>query len=344
LPAVVWPWIINRVAPALDHPGLYRQMARVRLLEEEAVALHRQGVLKGFAPATGQEAAQVGSAAALDPALDFAFPTYREFGAMVTLGVDPVALLAHHRGLGDGGTFDAAGAHVAPMNSVVGGTALHAVGWAMGAKLDGDAACALAYFGDGASSQGEVHEALNFAAVFTLPVVFFCQNNGWAISVPTSAQVGGGSVAARAAGYGLSGVQVDGNDVVAVHEAVGEAVRRARRGAGATIVEAMTYRRGPHATSDDPSRYRDAAEEASWRARDPLVRSRERLLAAGQTDGEQLERIDAELAAEVARVGDALLAQTPPTLREQFELVYVRSPAAQRERTATWLEAEAAHV
>jgi pyruvate dehydrogenase E1 component alpha subunit len=335
---------MNGVAPALDHLSLHRHMLRVRLLEEQAVTMARQGLLTGFAPATGQEAAQVGSAAALDPAVDFAFPTYRDFAAVATLGVDPVAVLAHHRGLADGGAFDAAAAHVAPLCSVVGGTALHAVGWAMGARLDGAAACALAYFGDGASSQGEVHEALNFAAVFDLPVVFFCQNNGWAISVPAERQVGGGSVAARAAGYGMPGVRVDGNDVLAVHAAVVAAVERARGGGGPTLIEAVTYRLGPHATSDDPSRYRDAAQEAAWRERDPLLRSRARLIEEGMASVEELDAMEVALRVECEQVRSAVGGLVAPSLGEQLELVYARCPPAQRARTEQWLAETAARA
>src|SRR5581483_12103460 len=234
-------------------------------------------------------------AAALDPARDFAFPTYRDVGVAVTLGVDPAAMLAHHRGFADGGGFDGLAARVAPISSVVGGTALHAAGFAMGAKLDGTGGCAIAYFGEGGSSQGEVHEAMNFASVFELPVVFFCQNNQWAISVPASRQVGGGSVAARAAGYGLAGAQVDGNDVVAVYEATAAAIERGRSGGGATVIEALTYRLGPHATSDDPSRYRSGEEEAAWREREPLVLARRRLLETGEADQAWFGEVDREV-------------------------------------------------
>lgn len=319
---------------------LYRAMAVTRALNDDAIALQRQGAVYGFAPCTGQEAAQVGSAAAIDPRTDYAFPTYREFAAMIALGVDPVALLAHHRGLADGGLYDSAAAHVAPLAAVVGGTALHAVGWAMGAKLDGEAACAIAYFGDGASSQGEVHEAMNFAGVLQLPVIFFCQANGWAISVPTSAQVAGGSVAARAAGYGMPGVQVDGNDVLAVREATQEAASRARAGGGPTVIEALTYRLGPHATSDDPSRYREATEEDAWRAREPLVRARALLLERGEADEAFFAEVDAAAQVETLRVREGLATLEPCSLREQAELAYAKPPASWRADLDAWLAGE----
>lgn len=317
---------------------LYRAMARVRALNDDAMRMQRQSLLLGFAPCAGQEAAQVGSAAAIDPSRDFAFQTYREFGVAVTLGVPPAGMLAHYRGIADGGGYDSAAAHVAPLNSVVGGTALHATGWAMGAKLDGTSACAVSYFGDGASSQGEVHEAMNFAGVFGLPVVFFCQNNGWAISVPVSAQVGGGSIAARAGGYGIAGTCVDGNDVHAVYAAMTEAVGRARAGEGATLIEAVTYRLGPHATSDDTTRYRSPDEEASWRDRDPLVVERRRLLESGEADDEFFRTVEAEAEAEIERVREELALLEAPTLEEQFGLAYEQTPAAAAARVRDWID------
>ena len=309
---------------------LYRTMALVRALNDEAIRLQRQGVLLGFAPCTGQEAAQVGSAFVLDRARDFAFQTYRELGVAVTLGVDVAGLFAHFRGYADGGSYDIHASRLAPLQSVVGGTALHATGFAMGAKLDGTGGCAIAYFGDGASSQGEVHEAMNFAGVFALPVVFFCQNNGWAISVPATAQIAGGSIAARAAGYGIEGVTVDGNDVLAVHEVTAAAVARARDGGGATVIEALTYRAGPHATSDDPSRYRTESDD--WLARDPLA------LARAQLDDGFVAEVDAEVATEIESVRERVLALEPPTFEEQLGLVYERPPPSALEQQRRWLE------
>jgi pyruvate dehydrogenase E1 component alpha subunit len=316
---------------------LYRRMAVIRALDQEAIALQRQGAILGFAPCTGQEAAQVGSAAALDPSIDFAFPTYREFAAMIALGVDPVDLFAHHRGYSDGGAHDPLATHVMPLNSVVGGTALHAVGWAMGAKLDRLAACAIAYFGDGASSQGEVHEAMNFAGVYRLPVIFFCQNNGWAISVPSVSQISGGSVAMRAAGYGMPGVTVDGNDVLAVRAATAEAAERARGGGGPTVIEAMTHRLGPHATSDDPSRYRDQIEQAAERQRDPLVLARASLIARGEAGDAFFAEVARDAEHEIERVRAGIDALRPRTMDEQLELVYARPPASWRAQVDTWL-------
>ena len=324
-------------APTADLRDLYRTMARVRALNDEAVRLQRQGVLLGFAPCTGQEAAQVGSAAVLDRSRDFAFQTYRELGVAVTMGVDPAGLLAHYRGFADGGSYDIRATRVAPIQSVVGGTALHAAGFAMGAKLDASGGCAIAYLGDGATSQGEVHEAMNFAGVFGLPVVFFCQNNQWAISVPASAQIAGGSVAARATGYGLPGVAIDGNDVLEVYEATAEAVARARAGGGATVIEALTYRLGPHATSDDPSRYRNAADAAPWRERDPLVVARRRLEGENGAAG-FLDEVEREAAAEVEGLRKRVLAIEAPTFEEQLALVYEQPPPSALAQGGKWLE------
>ncbi|RRO14319.1 pyruvate dehydrogenase [Saccharopolyspora rhizosphaerae] len=307
-------------------------MVVTRRLDEEAIALQRQGVLPAYAPLRGQEAAQVGSAAALDLARDFAFPTYRELGAAVAMGVDPVAYLAMHRNIWHGGLYDANVARLAPPNAVVGGPVLHAVGWAMGAQLDGTGGAALTYFGDGASSQGDVHEAMNFAGVYRLPVVFFCQNNGWAISLPTADQVAGGSVAARAAGYGFEGLQVDGNDVTAVFEATRQALDRARAGEGPTLVEAMTYRLGPHSTSDDPSRYRSPEEERARAERDPVE-------VAGQSlSAEEVTEAEEHAAAVVARTTEGLRGLQAPPADELFSFVYRAPTAALLEQHRAWKE------
>ncbi|NIH83603.1 thiamine pyrophosphate-dependent enzyme [Amycolatopsis granulosa] len=311
---------------------LHRLMLVARRLDEEAIALQRQGVLPGYAPAQGQEAAQVGSAAALDPARDFAFPGYRDLGAAVALGVDLVAYLATHLGIWHGGLYDPLASRLAPFNAVVGGPVTHAVGWAMGAKLDGTGGAAITYFGDGASSQGDVHEAMNFAGVYRLPVIFFCQNNGWAISVPTGRQVAGGSVAARAAGYGIEGHRVDGNDVVAVFEATRAALDRARDGGGPTVIEAMTYRMGPHSTSDDPGRYRALADERAWAARDPLTR------AAAQLPADAVAAAEEHAAAVVREVAEGLRTLGAPPADELFSFVYREPTKALLEQQRAWKE------
>ncbi|WP_344136559.1 thiamine pyrophosphate-dependent enzyme [Saccharopolyspora halophila] len=317
-----------------DLRELFRLMLVARRLDEEATALQRQGVLPAYAPARGQEAAQVGSAAALDLTRDFAFPTYRELGAAVAMGVDLVAYMATHLNIWHGGLYDASATRLAPFNAVVGGPVTHAVGWAMGAQLDDTGGAALAYFGDGASSQGDVHEAMNFAGVYRLPVVFFCQSNGWAISMPTTEQVAGGSVADRAAGYGIEGVRVDGNDVAAVHEATLAALERARTGGGPAVIEAMTYRMGPHSTSDDPGRYRSAAEESSWAEADPIARAARSLAAEDVSAAE-------EHAVAVAReTAEKLRGLPAPPAAELFTFVYREPTTALLEQQRAWKESQ----
>ncbi|MDA3642494.1 thiamine pyrophosphate-dependent enzyme [Saccharopolyspora indica] len=307
-------------------------MLVARRLDEEAIALQRQGVLPAYAPAKGQEAAQVASGAALDLDRDFAFPTYRELGVAVGMGVDLVSYLASHRNLWHGGLYDAQASRLAPLNAVVGGPVLHAVGWAMGAKLDETGGAAITYFGDGASSQGDVHEAMNFAGVYRLPVVFFCQNNGWAISVPTERQVAGGSVAARAAGYGIESRRVDGNDAVAVFDATRDALERARDGGGPTVIEAMTYRMGPHSTSDDPGRYRTLEDEQARAGRDPLV------LAAQQLAADEVAAAEENAAAVVREVREGLIALDVRPGEELFSFVYREPTKSLLEQQRAWKE------
>ncbi|WP_308467988.1 thiamine pyrophosphate-dependent enzyme [Rathayibacter soli] len=334
------------VAPAVSGDRLalletlYERMLLARELDLESVAMQRQGIIPGYAPARGQEAAQVGSASALDRARDFAFPTYRELGVAVALGADLVGYLASHQGSWHGGMYDFAAARLAPINAVVGAPAPHAMGWALGEKLAGRSGASIAYFGDGASSQGDIHEAMNFAGVWNLPVVFFCQNNGWAISLPTSGQVAGGSVAARAAGYGMPGVRVNGNDVLAVYDEVTDALARARSGGGATVVEAMTYRIGPHSTSDDPGRYRSLAEEHDWQSRDPLVAAEARLRASGVADV-VFDEVAACVRAEVERVRQGTIALKSRPTAEMFDFVFADPPAVfKAQRNAAIAEAD----
>ncbi|WP_067962970.1 thiamine pyrophosphate-dependent dehydrogenase E1 component subunit alpha [Nocardiopsis trehalosi] len=317
---------------------LYRDMLTARRLDGEAIALQRQGVFPAYVSLRGQEAAQVGSAAAVDRDRDFVFPTYREMAVALTLGVDMVGYMASHRALWHGGLYDPMASRFAPINAVVGGPVPHAVGWALGERLRGTGGCAVSYFGDGASSEGDVHESLNFAGVFAAPVVFVCQNNQWALSVPNERQVAGGSVAARAQGYGMPGVRVDGNDPAAVYTATRAALDHARAGGGPTLIEAVTYRLEPHSTSDDPSRYRDAAEERAWRERDPLPRLRARLEAAGHADAAFFEQAEADARATAERVRDGVAAAPEPGGADLFTHVY-REPTRElaRQRRA-WQE------
>lgn len=322
---------------------LYSLMVAVRHLDTSAIAWQRQGLIPGYAPELGQEAAQVGSGFAVDTARDFVFPTYREMGVARAMGVDMVAYMSTHKATWHGGLYHPLESRLAPIQAVVGGSVLHAVGWAHGQTLDQKDGVAMTYFGDGASSQGDVHEAMNFAAVMKAPVVFFVQNNGWAISVPTERQVAGGSVAARAAGYGIPALRIDGNDVVAVVEATRRAFAHSRAGNGPVLIEAMTYRRGPHSTSDDPGRYRSLNEERDGAGEDPLERFRKRLLADNVANeaflAEALTTAKAE--EEHTRAGIQALGSRPGT--EMFDLVFQETTPALQAQAANWRE-ESEHV
>src|SRR5438552_6960974 len=284
---------------------LMRWMILCRAVDRDCVALQRQGELTVYPAFLGQEAAQVGSASALGPE-DFVFPSFRELAAAIVRGVDPVEYLQYHRGTWHGGPYDPHAHRFAPICVPVATQILHAVGYAMGLKLDAEAACALTYFGEGATSEGDFHEACNLAAVFSSPVVFFCQNNGWAISVPASQQFAA-PIWRRADGYGFPGVRVDGNDVLAVYRVTREAAERARSGGGPTLIEAMTYRMDSHSTADDASRYRSSEEVAVWHARDPIERFASYLLREGVID--QAFRVDCESEA-ARRVGEIRAAVT----------------------------------
>ena len=332
---------------------LYRLLTAARQLDLAAVAWQRQGIIPGYAPELGQEAAQVGSAFAMDTDRDFIFPTYRELGVALTLGVDMVQYMATHKASWHGGLYDPLATRLAPIQAVVGGSVLHAVGWAHGQRLarqaDGGPApggspaeplpglpAALAYFGDGASSQGDIHEAMNFAAVLRAPVLFFVQNNGWAISQPTAAQVAGGSVAARAAGYGMKFLRIDGNDVTAVVGATREGLAHARAGRGPVLIEAMTYRRGPHSTSDDPGRYRTLEEEKRDAGSDPVALLAGRLLAAGYADQDFLDTADADAAAAADAVRTGVQALKPRPGAEMFEFVFAEATGQLTDQAGAW--------
>ncbi|WP_083819693.1 pyruvate dehydrogenase (acetyl-transferring) E1 component subunit alpha [Pseudofrankia inefficax] len=324
------------VADLLD---LYADMVVVRRLDEEATALQRQGELGLWAPLRGQEAAQVGSARALAPD-DMAFPSYREHGVAYCRGVDPVAVLGLFRGVSHGG-WDPAEHGFALYAIVVGAQTLHATGYAMGVTRDGGQCATITYFGDGASSQGDVNEAFGWAAVFSAPVVFFCQNNQYAISEPTAYQ-SRVPISQRAVGYGFPGVRVDGNDVLATLAVTRWALERARAGDGPTLVEAVTYRMGAHTTADDPTRYRDAAEVAAWAQRDPIARVRAHLVGEDALDPTGEAAIAAradEIAADLRRRCLALPDPAPLTLFDHVTVEESRQLAAERADLAGLLAA-----
>jgi 2-oxoisovalerate dehydrogenase E1 component alpha subunit len=270
---------------------LYRDLALVRRWDVEATALQRQGELGIWASLLGQEAAQVGAGRAMRPD-DMAFPTYREHGVAWTRGVDPLEVISLFRGVDNGG-WDPIATRFNLYTVVIGSQCLHATGYAMGIQRDGAESAVLAFLGDGATSQGEVNEAMIFAASFSAPVVFFCQNNQYAISVPIERQTRV-PLFQRAAGFGFSGVRVDGNDVLAVLAVTRAALAAAREGQGPTFIEAFTYRMGAHTTSDDPTRYRLASELEEWKLRDPIARLKAYLSRSGIADHDFFDSVDAE--------------------------------------------------
>ncbi|WP_426766574.1 pyruvate dehydrogenase (acetyl-transferring) E1 component subunit alpha [Pseudarthrobacter sp. 1G09] len=249
--------------------ALFEDMTVIRRIDVEATALQRQGELALWPPLLGQEAAQIGSGRSLRSD-DFVFSSYRENGVAYCRGVDLTDLLRVWRGNASGG-WDPYAINMATPQIIIGAQTLHATGYAMGIQNDGADSVAVTYFGDGATSEGDVNEAMVFAASFQAPVVFFCTNNHWAISEPVRLQ-SHIQLADRAAGFGIPSLRVDGNDVLAVMAATRVALDRARRGGGPTFIEAVTYRMGPHTTADDPTRYRDANELEDWAAKDPISR------------------------------------------------------------------------
>jgi 2-oxoisovalerate dehydrogenase E1 component alpha subunit len=324
---------------------LYRDLVLVRRIDSEATALQRQGELGLWANLLGQEAAQVGAGRSLTDS-DFAFPTYREHGVAYCKGVDPVTLLGLFRGTSQGG-WDPQEHGFGLYTIVIGSQTLHATGYAMGMQRDGGEGAAMAFFGDGASSQGDVNEAFVWASVFNAPVVFFCQNNQWAISEPLERQTRI-PLYQRARGFGFPGVRVDGNDVLAVLAVTRAALARAREGSGPTLVEAYTYRMGAHTTSDDPTRYRLAAELETWKLKDPIERVKAYLSRSGAGDSAFFDSVDSDAAELAAHLRAGCLALADPDPITLFDHVYAEGSSLldeEREQLSTYLAsfAEARH-
>ncbi|OKH76975.1 MULTISPECIES: pyruvate dehydrogenase (acetyl-transferring) E1 component subunit alpha [Mycolicibacterium] len=310
---------------------LYESMVVTRDLDSEFVNLQRQGELALFASCHGQEAAQVGAAACLRKT-DWLFPQYREIGAFLLRGITPAQIGALWRGKWHGG-LQFTDHCVAPVAIPIGTHGLHAVGAAMAAQRLGEDSVTVAFMGDGATSEGDAHEALNLASVFRAPCVFFVQNNQWAISVPVEHQQAGPSIAHRAIGYGMPGLRVDGNDVLACFTVMAEAAERARRGGGPTLIEAITYRMGPHTTSDDPTRYRSADAVNAWLARDPIARYRTYLQNVGVWTERLEERVGARSKRLCAELRDAVAGAPDFDPAEMFESVYAEiTPDLARQR------------
>ncbi|MFC0596873.1 pyruvate dehydrogenase (acetyl-transferring) E1 component subunit alpha [Streptomyces palmae] len=316
---------------------LYQELVRGRRYNAQATALTRQGRLAVYPSSTGQEACQVAAALALQER-DWLFPSYRDTLAAVARGVDPVQALTLLRGDWHTG-YDPYEHRVAPLSTPLATQLPHAVGLAHAARLKGDDVVALALVGDGGTSEGDFHEALNFAAVWQAPVVFLVQNNGFAISVPLAKQTAAPSLAYKAVGYGMPGRLVDGNDVAAVHQVLDEAVRRAREGGGPTLVEAITYRMDAHTNADDATRYRGESELDAWRAHDPIN------LVEAELKGRDL--LDEQGIAEARDAAEAMAARLRERMNddpvldpmELFEHVYAEKTSQLREQ-AEQLRAE----
>jgi pyruvate dehydrogenase E1 component alpha subunit len=347
------PGLVQLLTPEgerIDHPdypldltaddirSMYRDLVLVRRVDTEAISLQRQGELGIWASLLGQEAAQVGSGRALG-ADDMAFPTYREHGVAWCRGIDPVKLLELYRGVSHGGW--APEEHKFHLYTIViGSQTLHATGYAMGIQRDGAEEAVIAYFGDGATSQGDVNEAFVWASVFNAPIVFFCQNNQWAISEPLEKQ-SRIPLYQRARGFGFPGLRVDGNDVLACYAVTKKAMQAAREGQGPTLIEAFTYRMGAHTTTDDPTRYRLASELEVWKLKDPIERVRAYLVRNGLAEPDFFADVDAEAKQLGTRVREACRAMPDPPPLAIFDNVYAEPTAilrGEREQYAAYLD------
>jgi pyruvate dehydrogenase E1 component alpha subunit len=331
------------VAEGLEMPDdgelveLYRRLVTARRFDRQATTLTRQGRLAVYPSAGGQEACQVGAVMALGP-LDWMFPTYRETVALVTRGIPAAEALSLLRGDWHCG-YDPMKWRTAPQCTPLATQTVHAVGLGFAARLKGDDVAVLVFLGDGATSEGDANIAMNFAAVYDVPIVFFIQNNQYAISVPLSKQTKSPTLAHRALGYGISGYRVDGNDVVAVRAMVSRLLDDARSGRGPAVVEAVTYRMEAHTNADDAGRYRPAGEASSWVERDPLVRIETYLASRGVLDQALRDEIAAAAERFASSVRAALNADVEPDPASLFEHVYSH-PTQLLEAESAWLADE----
>ena len=314
--------------------ALYRYMQLGRLFSNKIIAMQRQGRATTFGSLAGQEATAVGLAAPLQTQ-DWLATSYREIASLFVKGV-PIATVAYSfRGFTPENWPGEM--HCLPIQIVIGTQMLHAVGLAMAARIAGDPVVAVGVCGDGATSEGDFNEALNFAGVFHAPVVLVVQNNGWAISVPRHKQSAAQVLAARGAGFGIPSVLVDGNDILAVYDVMQQAVNRARSGEGPTLVETLTYRIGAHTTADDPTRYRDSSEVEAWRARDPITRFQRFLIKRDLLTEDQVQQTIADLEEEIneaVRVAEAMPAMTPDSF---FDYTMAELPPRLQEERADLL-------
>ncbi len=324
------PHILEEPNPATDPARQamllrgYRAMVIGRRFDEQATNLAKQGYLTVYPSSYGQEACQIGAVLGLRET-DWLFPTYRDTMSIVSRGVDPGRALTLMRGDWHCG-YDPTTTRVAPQCTPLSTQCSHAVGLAMAARMTGDDLVAVVLCGDGATSEGDFHEGLNLAAVFSAPVVFLVQNNGYAISVPQSMQTKAPTLAAKAIGYGMPGNRVDGNDLAAVDDAMATAIGRARRGDGPSLIEAMTYRIGPHTNADDPSRYRHPGEADGWKAKDPIGRLAVTLRSRGILDCELQTIIDDEARQFAERTRHEVMTCPQANAGDLFSHVYHATP------------------
>ncbi len=327
------PWVADIDVQALR--DLYRDMVVLRRIDAEGMALQRQGQVGLWAPCQGQEATQIGTARAMR-ADDFAFPSYRETGVTYARGAKPEGYIRAWRGEAHS-SYDPNEIGAAIPQIIIGAQTLHAVGYAMGIQRDGTDQVVATWFGDGATSQGDVNEAMVFAASYHAPVVFVCSNNQYAISEPVGVQATA-PIAGRAPGFGIPSMRVDGNDVLAVTAAMRWALDHARSGKGPAFIEAVTYRMGPHTTSDDPTRYRSPGELDAWRGRDPLTRVEAYLRSQGAFDDEFAAVVAAASDEMAAAVRSTCLAMTTAPALSILDDVYAE-PHAGLDEERTWFSA-----
>ncbi len=311
---------------------MYRHMIIARTYDERVVRLQRQGRVGTYAPFSGQEAAQVGSAYALEKS-DWLFPSYREVPALWMHGLPLENSLLYTMGHVHGASWPE-GVNAFPVQIIIAGQTTQVMGSAWASKYLNDNHVSLCYLGDGATSQGDFHESLNFASVFKLPAIYFIQNNQWAISMPRSRQSGSQTLAQKGLAYGIPSVQVDGNDVLAVYKVTQEAVQRARSGEGPSVIEAVTFRLGAHTTSDDPTRYRTQEELEAWRQKDPLLRFRRFLMERQLWDTAREQTLLEEATVLIEQVVVAAEGVKKGTLEESFDYVYANLTPHLREQKA----------
>ncbi len=313
---------------------LYEKMTEYRRLDEMAFTLQRSGRMYTYPQNKGQEAAALGSGFALRKGTDWLVPCYRENAALFLHGLPPQSIYLHWMG-DERGNVIPPGVNVTPIAIPIGTQMLHATGMAWAFKMRKEDRVVCTYFGDGATSEGDFHEAFNFATTFNVPAIFFCQNNQWAISVPRDQQMNSETVAQKGLAYGAHCVQVDGNDLFAVYKATMDARERARSGHGVTLIEAITYRLGDHTTADDARRYRDTAELESWVGKDPLIRLRKYLEARGAWNDQKQKVVEDRAKAWVAGIVKECEGIAPPAVNEMFDSMYAELPAELRRQRET---------